>query len=325
MKVLLLGATGLLGHNVLRQLVDAGHEVVALVRHAEGIRLPAGGWQTAVGSALDADTLRRAADGCQAVVNCVGATDMSLRHIDDFRPANRDLPARVVGTMEELGIATLVHTSTVNTIGHGSAAEPADEQAPMRPPFDRSLYALSKLEGEQVVLQAARRHPEWHAVVVCPGFMLGAWDVKPSSGRMLQAAYRRPLMAAPPGGKAFVAVADVATAIVHALDRGANGERYIVAGQSMSIADLYRLQAGTMGYRQRLLVLPRWLMAAAGAAGDALRACGLRTELSSNNLRQLAVQEHYDGSRAARELDITYTSIAEAIKQYHQWKEDTRR
>ena len=325
MKVLLLGATGLLGHNVLLQLVDAGHEVVALVRHAEGIHLSTDGWQTVVGSALDIDTLRCAAEGCQAVVNCVGATDMSLRHIDDFRPANCKLPALVVDMMEELGIATLVHTSTVNTIGHGSATHPADEQTPMQAPFNRSLYALSKLEGEQVVRQAAQRHPRWHAVVICPGFMLGAWDVKPSSGRMLQAAYRRPLMAAPPGGKAFVAVADVATAIVHALDHGANGERYIVAGQNMSIADLYRLQASTMGYRQRLFLLPRWLMASAGMAGDILRACGLRTELSSNNLRQLSVHEYYDGSRAARELDITYTSIAEAIKQYHQWKEDTRR
>ncbi len=53
MKVLLLGATGLLGHNVLQKLLAAGHDVSVLVRSADGIKLPGGGWQTFVGSPLD--------------------------------------------------------------------------------------------------------------------------------------------------------------------------------------------------------------------------------------------------------------------------------
>ena len=46
MKVLLLGATGLLGHNVLLRLVNEGHRVVALVRHADAVRLPKSDWET---------------------------------------------------------------------------------------------------------------------------------------------------------------------------------------------------------------------------------------------------------------------------------------
>lgn len=62
MKVLLLGATGLLGHNVLLRLMEEGHQVVALVRRADGIHLPQGTWETVVGSLLDYNTLEKAAE-----------------------------------------------------------------------------------------------------------------------------------------------------------------------------------------------------------------------------------------------------------------------
>ena len=74
MKVLLLGATGLLGHNVLLRLMEEGHQVVALVRRADGIHLPQGTWETVVGSLLDYNTLEKAAEGCDAIVAAMGAT-----------------------------------------------------------------------------------------------------------------------------------------------------------------------------------------------------------------------------------------------------------
>ena len=322
MKVLLLGATGLLGHNVLRRLVAEGHNVTALVRRADGIRFDSDGWQTVVGSPLDYETLRRAADGCEAVINCAGVTDMSLLKIEDYLAVNCDLCGLMVRLMVETGIKVLVHTSTANTIGYGTEGHFADEEAPMQPPFKGSFYADSKREGELIVLDAARRHPDWHVVVINPGFMLGAWDVKPSSGRMLSVAYRHRLMAAPKGGKAFVAVQDVAQATVNALTLGDNGARYIAVNSHacISIKELYELQARTMGYRQCVLTLPDWLLAVAGCVGDVIRALGIRTELSTRNVRQLMVREYYDNSRAVSVLRMPETPIEQAIAEYHQWR-----
>lgn len=323
MKVLLLGASGLLGHNVLQRLVAEGHEVTALVRRSDGIRLPAGGWHTVVGSVLDYPTLCRAAEGCEAVVNCAGATDMSLPRLEDFMPVNHDLCEMLVQLMEEMGIKVLVHTSTVNTIGYGTAGHPANEDVPMQPPFEGSYYADSKRAGELVVLGAAQRHADWHVVVVNPGFMIGANDVKPSSGRLLLAAYRRPLMVAPRGGKAFMAVRDVAQAVVAALTKGDNGARYIATNSQgcFSIKELYRLQARVVGYRQCVLTVPNWLLAVAGWLGDALRAVGVRTELSTLNVRQLMVCEYYDNRRGREALGYAETPIAEAIAVFYKWRE----
>ena len=323
MKVLLLGASGLLGHNVLQRLVADGHEVTALVRRSDGIRLPGGGWHTVVGSVLDYPTLCRAAKGCEAVVNCAGATDMSLPRREDFMPMNHDLCEMLVRLMEETGIKVLVHTSTVNTIGCGTAGHPANEEAPMQPPFEGSYYADSKRAGELVVLGAAQHHQDWHVVVINPGFMIGAYDTKPSSGRLLLAGYRRRVMVAPKGGKAFVAVRDVAQAVVAALTKGDNGARYIVTNSQgcFSVKELYKLQARVVGYRQWVLTIPNWLLAVAGWLGDALRAVGVRTELSTLNVRQLMVHEYYDNRLGREALGYAETPIAEAIGVFYKWRE----
>ena len=318
MKVLLLGATGLLGHNVLLRLMAEGHRVVAVVRRADGIKLPQGGWETAEGSPLDYEVLVKASEGCDAIVNCAGCTDMSLRRYEDFLPANRELCRQIVHLMNERGIKTLVHTSTVNTIGFG------DEDAEMQPPFKGSFYADSKQEGEQTVLAAACEGR--HVVVVNPGFMLGPWDVKPSSGRMLLAAYRKPLMFAPRGGKAFVYVGDVAQVIVNALTHGANGNRYIAVNTRacLSIKELYEMQAKVCGYRQKVLPAPNGLLLAAGRVGDALRWMGVKTQVSTNNIRQLLVSESYDSRRATEELGMPQTPIEVAIKEFYEWRKNNQ-
>ena len=320
MKVLLLGATGLLGHNVLQRLVAEGHSVVALVRRAVDLKLPQGGWETLFGSPLDYATLYNAADGCEAIINCTGTTDMSLRRYEDFLPVNRDLCGLLLKVMEERGIDRLVHTSSVNTIGYGTAAHPANETMPMRPPFSGSFYAESKREGEEIVLSGARSGR--HVVVINPGYMLGPYDTKPSSGRMLLAAYRKPVMVAPKGGKAFVHVADVAQTVVNALVQGCNGHRYIVVNSHacFSIKELYHLQADVCGYRQRVVELPGWMFLAAGRVGDAMRCLGIKTQVSTRNVRQLLVREYYDNGCALRELGMEETPLAEAIAGFHQWR-----
>ena len=324
MKVLLLGGNGLLGHNVLKQLLQQGHEVHALLRSS--LDKDASAWQGMSdrftlfqGSLLDDAALQAAAEGCDAIINCAGVTDMSLLRYDDYLPVNRDLCYRLVKLMERQQISRLVHTSTANTIGYGTSSHAADEGTPMQPPFSRSYYGLSKREGEEVLLQAARRHTDWHIVVVNPGFMIGAYDTKPSSGTLLLTGYRKPLMVAPRGGKSFVHVADAAAAIVNALDCGQNGHRYLLTGQNLSLKEFYRLQAKACGYRQWILPLPNAVLAVAGWCGDLLRLCGLRTQLSSRNVRQLMVCEYYDNAAARTELAMPQTTIEQAVGDFFAW------
>ena len=204
MTVLLLGGNGLLGHNVLRILLEQGTEVHALVRKPAQLHtgdFPQSSSLLTVfeGSLLNDDDLYRAAQGCDAIINCAGTTDMSLLHYEDYLPVNAHLCHRLVSLMSQMGICRLVHTSTANTIGYGTAFRLATEQEPIQPPFSCSYYGRSKREGEEYLIQAARRYTDWHIVIVNPGFMVGPYDTKPSSGALLLAGYRKPLMVSPKG------------------------------------------------------------------------------------------------------------------------------
>lgn len=326
MKILLLGATGLLGHNVLRLLLERGDSVVALVRDGSRICLPEAFCHSPQltirkGSLFSLDDIRQAAQGCDAVVNCAGTTDMSLLRYEDYLPVNRQLVEHLLQILDETGIATLVHVSTANTIGLGSRTLPADEQSPMEPPFTRSYYALSKREGERLILQAAQSHPDRHMVILNPGFMVGAYDTHPSSGKLLLAAYKRRWMAAPQGGKSFVSVVDAAVAVVNALTMGRNGERYLLTGENRSLQDFYALQAEVCGYRQHFVPLPRWMVAVAGRIGDVLRWLHIPTQLSTRNVRQLMIMEYYSNGKACRELALPQTPVADAIRDFFTWWE----
>lgn len=324
MNVLLLGGNGLLGHNVLKALLHRGHSVRALVRRKESLHtegMPAVERLTVLeGSLLDDRVLEAAAEGCDAIVNCAGVTDMSLLRYEDYLPVNRDLCRRLTQLMERQGIVRLVHTGTANTIGYGAPVAPATEEAPMEAPFTRSFYAQSKRAGEELLLQAAAAHPGWHVVVVCPGFMVGAYDTKPSSGALLLAGYRKRLMPVPGGGKSFVPVADAAEAVVNGLTQGRSGQRYLLTGENLSLKEFYALQAQVCGYRQRLVTLPDGLLRLAGWLGDGLRWLGIRTQLSTRNVQQLMVREYYDNRRSRDELTMPATPLAHAIADFFAWR-----
>ena len=326
--ILLLGASGLLGHNVLRLLLERGQRVRVLLRPGSGLLPEACHFEPGReipppeilrGSLLDPDTLLRAAQGCDAIINCAGTTDMSLRRQEDYDPVNRDLPARLCRILDDTGIRTLVHTSTANTIAPGPREHPTDESAPFAAPFDRSLYALSKRAGEQALLAYAAEHPERRIVIVNPGFMVGPFDPRPSSGTLLLAAWRKPLMAAPCGGKSFLHVRDAATAVCNALQQGATG-RYLLTGESLTLKEFYALQAQVCGYRQRFATLPTPLVRLAGRLGDLVRALGLRSMLCTLNVRQLLIEEWYDNGKATRELGLPHTPVADAIRDFFSWR-----
>ena len=325
MKILLLGATGLLGRNVLNILLDKGFVVVALMRNTHGISdIDNPNFSIVTGSLTDIESLRHAASGCHAIINCAGTTNMSLLRYEDYLPINSDLCGLLVKTMEDCGIKILVHVSTANTIGFGTRELPADESAEMCEPFASSYYARSKRQGEQHLEAAAKKHPDWHIIILNPGFMIGPWDSKPSSGRLLLTAYRRPVMIAPSGGKSFVAVRDVAAATVAALSKGRNGERYLVTGEDLSIRDFYRRQASLCGYRQRLFLLPNWMLFLAGAVGDIIRFFRIPTQLSSNNVRQLSVMEYYTCRKASEELGFVSSSTDDAIHDFFDWQKSKK-
>ena len=321
MKILLTGATGLLGNNVLEQLLVDGYEVTALLRDpgrvVADVSRYAGRYRYVIGNLTNIDDLRKASEGCDGIINCAGVTDMSLRHLNDYYPINRDLCRNLVQVAVKSNIGTIVHVSTANTIGFGSIDRDGDEDCAMCAPFTRSYYALSKREGEEELLQLAKRS-SLKVVIINPGYIIGRYDVKPSSGKMLLAGWRHRVMAAPPGGKSFVGARTVAEAAVAALGKGRSGERYLVTAENLTFKQFYELQSKVGGYRQKVWTLPHWLCKAVGMLGDVMSSLGIKVAFTSRNIDQLLVEEHYSNRKVQTELEVEIQPIEAAVREFLQ-------
>jgi dihydroflavonol-4-reductase len=317
MRVLVTGATGLVGNNVVRRLADRGDRVRVLVRGGHDPRTFAGlGVEEVAGDVTDADSIAAAADGMDAIVHSAGYVQIGRTQIERHRVINVGGTRNVVAAATAVG-ARLVHVSSCDALGVRSLEAPADEET-LDGGCAIAPYAISKREAEAVVLEAVAGGLQ--ASIVNPGFMLGPWDWKPSSGRMLLEVARGNGLFAPRGWFSVCDVRDVADGILAALDRGEAGRRYILAGETMRYIDAWRLFADVTGGRRPLMWLGPAVTKVVGWAGDAIgRVKGREIDVNSGAFALARLPKAYTSRRAETELGYRRRPVRESAEAAWRW------
>ncbi len=118
MKILVLGATGGTGREIVRQALEAGHDVVALVRGGEGAAAALPGAQLVVGDARDREALVRALDGCQAVASSLGTGISPFRRMTLLSESTRALVA-AMGERRVRRLVCITGLGAGDSRGHG--------------------------------------------------------------------------------------------------------------------------------------------------------------------------------------------------------------
>ena len=324
MKILVTGANGLLGHHVVMELLERHEQVSIIVRSMENIYFDLQQVHVFTGDFIDYETLKKAAFGCDAVIHSAAVTATNLLHYSDYEKVNVSGSANVLRVCNELGINRVVFISSSNTIGYGTSENPANEHSPIQFPFTNSQYAQSKLAAEQLFFEASQL-PDKHIIIINSCFLIGGFDTKNSSGRLVKMGYRKPLLFLPKGGKNFVPAKTVAEAACNAITKGNNGEKYLVCGENLSFTDFFLLQKAVGNYKQLIVELPDWILKFAALAGDLLRKLGLKTDLSSINIRQLLLREYYSGEKAMAELKYKSADLKEAVGEAIKWLDKTEK
>jgi dihydroflavonol-4-reductase len=318
MNVLVTGANGLLGHHVVMELLNRQHTVHIIVRSRQRIYFDISSTKVFEGNFADYTSLSVAAKGCDAIIHIAAVTAADLIHFEDYSSINVAGVATIIQVANELNITRMVYISTANTVGFGNEQQAGDERLTIQYPFTKSFYAQSKARAEQLMVEASRK-PGQHVVIINPSFMLGAYDTKPGSGKLILMGYKRSLIFIPKGGKNFVPVQDVAIAVCNALILGRNGERYLASGTNLSFKEYYTLQKQVGNYRQHIIELPAFLLILMGKTGDVIRRLGIRTELCTMNLRQLMIQEYYSNNKAITELHLPQSELKTAVSEAIDW------
>lgn len=232
--VFVTGGTGLTGANVCEQLIGRGDAVKALVRRPEeAAALAEIGVELVQGDIVEAQDVKRAAEGCEAAIHCAALLGGASQDLDDFYAVNVTGTTNVLDAGRAHGMRRVVALSTGTFFD--LAAPGFREDAPVLddPPDDP--YTVTKLAAFREV---HRRAEDGEDVLTChPGAIYGPGLVaqralhRTSFNRVLLAAMRGKLTAYLAFPVTWVAAADVASGSIAALDRGVPGSRYWLMGR----------------------------------------------------------------------------------------------
>lgn len=318
MRILVTGANGLLGHHVVNELLNRGEELRVIIRSPHRVYFDLEKTQSYLADFTNKQKLTEAAAGCDAIIHIAAVTSTNLLHYDDYKRVNVEASRLLIEVAREQSINRIVYVSTSNTIGYGSRKHPSDEQSPIQHPFTESFYAKSKKSAE-LLFEDFAKDPNHHVVIIHPTFMIGSYDTKPSSGKIVLMGYQKRIVFVPRGGKNFVAVKAVALACCNALTQGKSGEHYLVAGENLSFRKFYKLQRRVGGYKQKIVVLPNLFLKMVGYIGDFIRKMGTCSDLSSTNINQLMIYEHYSSHKTKNELFVPEINLSSAIEDAIDW------
>ena len=316
MTTLVTGATGLLGNNIVRLLLERGVPVRALVRETADPRPLDGLDVDAVeGDLLDPVSLQQACQGVSEVVHAASFVAIGRTAAAAAQRINVDGTKALAAAAHAVG-ARMVYVSSVDALAPGTPQCLADEETPGSKPA--CPYVTTKRAAEDGIRQAVQRG--LHAMIVNPAFMLGPWDWKPSSGRMLLEVALRFSPAAPLGGVSICDVRDVAAGCLAALQCGQAGRQYILAGHNMTYFEAWKLFAEAAGSRGPWSQARPPLTTLIGWCGDRVANwTGREPDVNSVSVAMSHLWHHYSSSRAEQELDYQCRAARETVADAWQW------
>ncbi|MFL5976101.1 MAG: NAD-dependent epimerase/dehydratase family protein [Solirubrobacterales bacterium] len=313
-KTLVTGASGLIGSNLVRALLERGDDVRVLLRASSLADNLAGiDCDRVTGDILDRRSVRRALRDVTRVFHVAGTTSLRRPAAEVYR-TNVDGTRVVLGECLRAGVERVVHTSSVAAVGPAPHGSTADETQV----FDAGAYGIpyvnAKHEAEVEALRlAARGLP---VVVVNPGHVFGRGDVNRSSTEIVRRFLRRQIPAYVDGALNIVDVHDVVRGHLAADERGEPGERYILGNRNYTLDRLFADLGRVSGVEPPALKLP--LPVALAFAETQMRLPG-RPAITPIELRASSLWWAYRNTKAKRDLGWKPSPHEDAIEATVGW------
>ena len=317
-RALVTGGSGFLGQ----------HLVAALARRSQAVRIfdlttPAvlpSGVEYVRGSVLDHATALQALDGITCVYHLAGMAHLWTADHADFDRINNIGTEVMLGAARKMGVGRFLHCSTeVVLLPPQRRDRPIDETVTLGLADMAGPYSRSKYLAEQAAFAASAQGQD--VVVVNPTIPVGAGDRNHTPPTAMLAHYLS-------GSHFFldcmlnlVDARDIADGMMLAAERGRRGERYVLGGENVPLAELLRTLERICGRRTARLRVPPLLARATGSASEwiANNLTGRAPIATVEGVRLALRSSRFDSNKAARELGYAPRPIEDALIAATRW------
>jgi dihydroflavonol-4-reductase len=323
MRALVTGATGFVGSAVARALCQRGWQVRALVRPgADARNLRALPVELATGDLRDRASLVVALTGCEALFHVAADYRLGVADPQPLYLSNVEGTRNVLDAAHRGGVARIVYTSSVATVGIPADGSPGTEDTPVGLTDMIGHYKRSKFLAEELAREFVRAGAP--VVIVNPSTPIGPGDIKPTpTGQMVVDAASGRTPAYVDTGLNVVHVDDVAAGHLSALERGRIGERYILGGENMTLREILIEICRLAGCAPPRIRLPHSALLPVAYASEALaRLTGRGTRVTVEAVCLAHKHMYFSSEKAVRDLGYSWRPPARAFEDALLWFRD---
>lgn len=314
--ILVTGATGFLGSELIRQLILKGEKVRAIKRESSVVPKLLKNeseieWFTA--DILDYFALKDAMVGISKVYHCAAFISFDPADKKMLKRVNVEGTINLLNVSMEMNISRFLHVSSVAAIGESKKEELITEYDHWEYSSNSSAYSISKYESEMEVFKAAAEG--LNTVIINPSIIIGKNAGNQGSGVLFET-IRKGLNYYPGGSFGYVDVEDVAKSMILLMDSDISDERFIINAENWTYRDLFSEIAENLGKNPPKIALKPWMiyLAYLGTRLSSIftgKKHGLTKETASSAFKK----RNFSNEKIKKTLNLEFKSIKEVIRE----------
>lgn len=315
------GATGLLGNNLVKLLLQKGVHVKALVRSAQKAQQQFKGFnvELVVGDMLDVNSFAEHLEGVDILFHTAAFFRDNYKggtHWKELYSINVEGSVKLMEAAYAAGVRRAIHVSSIAVLDGPPGA--VQDESMSRSPTHADDYYRSKIYSEEAVKKFGQEHPDMLISFVLPGWMFGPGDIGPTSaGQFIDDFIHSKLPGIPPGAFSVVDARDVAEVCWQAAMKGKNGERYLAAGRSISMKDLCKKVEKVSGIQAPQKPVPLFILFIVAFLSELMAKITKKPALLSLSSVKLIKNEvhksQYSYNKIHKEFGMTFRPMEETL------------